>query len=309
MVSPASAGPSRRTVLKSSAAGAVATTGWCSPSSAQGVAKAIFVLVHPAWLGGWCWRKVTPLLRDRGHDVYTPTLTGLGERAHLANPEISLATHVEDVVNVLEFEDLHRVILVGNSSGGMVITGVADRVPTRLAQVVYLDAFVPGDGQSLVDLLPPDRRQAMENLVKVEGQGWLLPRFAPLPPEKILRDSWGVTSDDDVSWALARLRPTPFRHFIDPVNLTKPAAADVGRVFIRCQQFLPGKHPAFDRHLAMARQTPGWRAHAIETPHLPYVTHPAALADVLLDLATWSGSPSLPKVGDHKNRDGLPDHR
>ena len=80
MVSPASTGPSRRTVLKSSAAGAVATTGWCSPSSAQGVAKAIFVLVHPAWLGGWCWRKVTPLLRDRGHDVYTPTLTGLGER-------------------------------------------------------------------------------------------------------------------------------------------------------------------------------------------------------------------------------------
>jgi pimeloyl-ACP methyl ester carboxylesterase len=309
MVSPASAGPSRRTVLKSSAAGAVATTGWCSPSSAQGVAKAIFVLVHPAWLGGWCWRKVTPLLRDRGHDVYTPTLAGLGERAHLANPEISLATHIEDVVNVLEFEDLHRVILVGNSSGGMVITGVADRVPTRLAQVVYLDAFVPGDGQSLVDLLPPDRRQAMENLVKVEGQGCLLPRFAPLPPEKILRDSWGVTSDDDVSWALARLRPTPFRHFIDPVNLTKPAAADVGRVFIRCQQFLPGKHPAFDRHLAMAGQTPGWRARAIETPHLPYVTHPAALADVLLDLATWSGSPSLPKANDHKNRDGLPDHR
>ena len=152
MVSPASAGPSRRTVLKSSAAGAVATTGWCSPSSAQGVAKAIFVLVHPAWLGGWCWRKVTPLLRDRGHDVYTPTLTGLGERAHLANPEISLATHIEDVVNVLEFEDLHRVILVGNRSGGKVITGVADRVPTRLAQVVYLDAFVPEGGQSLVDL-------------------------------------------------------------------------------------------------------------------------------------------------------------
>ena len=107
----------------------------------------------------------------------------------------------------------------------------------------------------------------------------------------------------------ARLRPTPFRHFTDPVNLAKPAAADVGRVFIRCQQFLPGKHPAFDRHLAMARQTPGWRARAIETPHLPYVTHPAALADVLLDLATWSGSPSLSKVDDHKNRDGLPEHR
>ena len=176
----------------------------------------IFVLVHPAWFGGWCWRKVTPLLRDRGHEVYTPTLTGLGERAHLASREISLATHIEDVVNVLQFEDLHRVILIGNSSGGMVITGVADRVPKRIAQVVYLDAFVPGDGQSLVDLLPPDRRQEMENLVKVEGQGWLLPRFAPLPPEKILRDIWGVTSDDDVSWALARLRKHALPAFYRP---------------------------------------------------------------------------------------------
>ena len=277
---------SRRTVLQSSAAvGAVAASGWNSPSSAQGSAEATFVLIHPAWFGGWCWGKVTPLLRARGYDVYTPTLTGLGERAHLANPEISLATHIEDVVNVLELEDLRRVILVGNSSGGMVITGVADRVPERLAQVIYLDAFVPENGQSLVDLLPPDRRQAMEHLVKTEGQGWLLPRFAPLPPEKILRDIWGVTSDDDVSWVLARLRPTPFRHFKDPIRRANPAAEDLGHVFIRCQQFQPGKHPAFDRHLEMARQTPGWRARELNTPHLPYVTHPPQLVEVLLELA------------------------
>ncbi len=143
----------------------------------------------------------------------------------------------------------------------------------------------PRMARSLVDLLPPDRRQAMENLVKTEGHGWLLPRFAPLPPEKILRDIWGVTSDDDVSWILARLRSTPFRHFTDPVKRANPAAADVGHVFIRCQQFQPGKHPAFDRHLEMARQTPGWRARELKTPHLPYVTHPAELAEVLLDLA------------------------
>jgi pimeloyl-ACP methyl ester carboxylesterase len=114
-----------------------------------------FVLVHPAWLGGWCWRKTAPLLRARGHDVHAPTLTGLGERAHLVRRDIGLATHVEDVVNVLEFEDLRGVILVGNSSGGMVITGVAERAPERIAQLVYLDAFVPEHGQSLVDLLPP----------------------------------------------------------------------------------------------------------------------------------------------------------
>jgi pimeloyl-ACP methyl ester carboxylesterase len=197
--------PSRRAVVKSGAAAAVIATAWASRSSAQGSGKATFVLVHPAWLGGWCWRKAAMLLRAHGHDVFEPTLTGLGERAHLSSPEISLATHIEDVVNVLEFEGLRRVILVGNSSAGMVITGVLDRVPERIGHLVYLDAFVPEDGESLVDLLPADRRQVMEELVNAEGQGWLLPRFAPLPPEKIVRDIWGVTSDDDVSWMLARL--------------------------------------------------------------------------------------------------------
>ena len=165
--------------MASGAACVVAASAWNSPSSAESVSKVTFVLVHPAWLGGWCWKKVTRLLGSRGYRGFTPTLTGLGERAHLANPKVSLpATHVEDVVNVLEFEDLEGVILVGNSSGGMVITGVADRVPERLAQLVYLDAFVPEASQSL--LLPPDRRQAMEDLVKAEGEGWLLPRFAAL---------------------------------------------------------------------------------------------------------------------------------
>jgi pimeloyl-ACP methyl ester carboxylesterase len=246
--------------------------------------KMIYVLIHPAWLGGWCWSKVVPLLLAEGHGVHAPTLTGLGERVHLSNRDISLATHVEDVVNVLEFENLQRVILVGTSSGGMVITGVADRVPDRLARVVYVDAFVPEHNQSLVDLLPADRRRAMEELVKAEGQGWLLPRFATPSWKTIVREMWGVTSDDDVSWMLARLRPTPFRHFSDSVRRHNPAAAKVDRVYIRCQQFQPGSH-VFDRHAAMARQTLGWRSLDLETPHLPYITHPAELARVLLGLA------------------------
>jgi pimeloyl-ACP methyl ester carboxylesterase len=277
---------SRRAVVKSGAAGAVlATTSFDSPSYAQGADKVIFVLVHPAWLGGWCWRKVAPLLRARGHDVFTPTLTGLGERAHLSKPDVGLDTHIEDIVKVLEFENLSHVILVGNSSGGMVITGAADRAPQRIAHLVYLDAFVPEDGQSLVDMLPADRRDAMENLVKTEGAGWLLPRFAPLPPEKILRDIWGVTSDDDLSWMLARLEPTPFKHFTDPFKRTNPAAVDMARTFIRCRGFLFGKHPAFDSHAKMAQQTPGWRYRELDAPHLPYITHPADVADTLLDIA------------------------
>ena len=126
----------------------------------------VFVLVHPAWHGAWFWKKVVPLLREGGHPtgstenlVSTPTLTGLGERSHLARPDIGLKVHVTDVVNVLEHEDLRDVILVGHSSSGVVITGVADCAPERIAQVVYLDAFVPGDGQAVFDLVAPDRRR------------------------------------------------------------------------------------------------------------------------------------------------------
>jgi pimeloyl-ACP methyl ester carboxylesterase len=273
---------SRRAFLKSSAAGAAAVTAWQGGSSLAHVDQAIFVLVHPAWFGGWCWRKIVPLLRARGHEVYAPTLTGLGERAHLADRGIGLATHVQDVVNAMEYEDLRRVILVGNSSGGMVITGVAERVPERLERLVYLDAFVPENGQSLVDLLSAERRQAMEELVESEGQGWLLPRFAPLPWEKIVRDAWGVASAEDVNWIVPRLKPTPFRHFTDSVQRGNPAAAKVGCTFIRCQQF---RQPAFDRHARVAQETAKWRYRVLATPHLPYVTHPAQLAEVLCDLA------------------------
>lgn len=132
---------------------------------------ATFVLIHPAWFGGWCWKKIVPLLRAPGHIVYTPTLSGLGERAHLAAPQIGLGTHVDDVVNVLTYEDLEGVVLVGTSSAGSVITAVADRVPARIGQLVYLDAFVPRDGQSILDMISPDRRPAMEALVQSEGDG------------------------------------------------------------------------------------------------------------------------------------------
>src|SRR5690242_2869175 len=106
---------------------------------------ATYVLVPGAWLGGWCWQRVTPLLRAAGHEVYTPTLTGLGERVHLGSPETDLDTHIQDIVNVLVYEDLRDVVLLGHSYSGMVVTGVADRVPDRLSQLVYLDAIVPND--------------------------------------------------------------------------------------------------------------------------------------------------------------------
>jgi len=277
-------GLSRRHAIGAASAGAAVTaaamTG-AADARAQTGTKATFVLVHPAWFGGWCWSKVTPRLREQGYTVHTPTLTGLGERAHLARPEVALATHVEDIVNVLQYEDLDRVVLVGNSSGGMVITGVADQVPERIAQLVYLDAFVPQDGQSLLDLVAPDRRSAFDALVQKEGQGWLLPRFAPPPWERILPELWQITDASDVQWVLPRLRPTPFAHFRDAVRCTNPDAAKIPRTFVRTRW----PHPGFDRHAAMARTAAGWRLREIDSSHLPFVTHPRVTIEVLAELA------------------------
>jgi pimeloyl-ACP methyl ester carboxylesterase len=239
-----------------------------------------FVLVHGAWHGGWCWRKLTPLLRAAGHEVYTPTLTGLGERAHLGNPAVGLATHVQDVVNVLAYEDLTDVVLVGHSYGGMVIAGVAHAVPERLAHLVYLDAFVPEDGQSMLDLGPPERRESMTRRVREEGDGWRLPSLQPVPWEQFVRDVYLVTDPAEVAWLAARLGPHPFKTITDPVRATNPAAATLPRTYVRCLKY---PNPAFDQFAAQAQQPgAGWRFHALATSRDAMVTMPRELADVLL---------------------------
>jgi hypothetical protein len=154
-------------------------------------------------------------------------------------------------------------------------------VPERIARLVYLDAFVPEDGQSLLDIIPSDRAAVMEALVRTEGEGWLLPRFAPPPWEKFLPEAWGITEEPDLRWALARLRPTPFRHFKEPVRLTGAAAARVPRTYIRCRW----PNASFDRYAGIAREATGWRCLELAAPHLPYVTHPRELVDLLLEAA------------------------
>jgi pimeloyl-ACP methyl ester carboxylesterase len=133
---------------------------------------ATFVLVHGSWAGSVVWRELASRLRKAGHEVYAPTLTGIGARRHLLNREIDLDTHIQDVIGVIDDADLSDIVLVGNSYGGMVITAVADRVPEKVASLVYLDAFVPENGQSLFSLLPPDRR-----LATVPGEDWLVRRY------------------------------------------------------------------------------------------------------------------------------------
>ncbi len=137
---------------------------------------ATYVLVHGAWHGGWCWRDVRKILLERGHTVFTPTMTGVGERSHLIAAMTDIEVHIADIVNLIEWEELTDVILVGHSYGGMVITGVADREYEKISRLVYLDAFLPENGQSLFDLTPPERQRGMLDVAGTRGDGWKVPR-------------------------------------------------------------------------------------------------------------------------------------
>lgn len=234
---------------------------------------ATFVIVHGAWSGAHAWRKVRPILRGAGHEVFTPALTGLGERAHLASPDVDLDTHIQDVVGVLEYEDLREVVLVGHSYGGVVITGAADHLAPRLAELVYLDAEVPEDGQSEYDLLPPEERATYEGLADGRGDGWRVP---PPVPETLPDDL-----DPDVRWVLSRMVPQPVRTFTQPVRLTSAAAA-VPRTYIFCTEG-KGDQP-LPAYVQRARSEPGWRYRELAAGHGAHVTAPRELANLLLEL-------------------------
>ncbi len=234
---------------------------------------ATFLIVHGAWSGAHAWRRVRPRLRAAGHEVFTPALTGLGERAHLARPDVDLDTHVQDVVNVLEYEDLHDVHLVGHSYGGVVVTAVAEHASGRLAQLVYLDAEVPEDGQSEYDLIPPEERAAYEEAVRTKGDGWRVP---PPVPERLPDDL-----PPDVRWTLSRMVPQPERTFAQPVRLTG-AARGLDRTYILCTEGKSG--PPWPAYVEAARVEPGWRFHELKAGHAAHVTAPDALVELLLKL-------------------------
>ena len=227
-----------------------------------------FVLVHGAWGGGWAWAAVARLLRDSGHDVYTPTLTGLGERVHLRNPEIALDTHVQDVVNVLEYERLSKVVLVGWSYGGMVVTPVAERVPERLARLVYLDAFVPEDGESLIDLMGPEVTAQMVQAAQAMGDGWRIPFGGPVED--------GRPNTDML------LRPGE-----QPVTVRNPLARVLPHAYICCTE--RENAPVLlgvARSAARVRQDPAWAYRELPTGHDAVWTMPGAVAGLLVELAS-----------------------
>jgi pimeloyl-ACP methyl ester carboxylesterase len=225
-----------------------------------------FVLVHGAWHGGWCWRFVRPLLE--GHAVFAPSLTGLGERKHLARPDIDLETHIADVVSLLEMEDLSEVILVGHSYGGMVVTGAADRVPARIARLVYLDAFVPEDGKCLLDYVVPERAARMRE--EGEKAGSVTP-----PPLSL----WGVTKPEHIDFIKPREARHPFGTMVQKIRLAG-AARSLPKTFIYCSSPATG---SFDQFAAKYRGAPGWRFHELATGHDAMILVPGRVAELLLE--------------------------
>jgi pimeloyl-ACP methyl ester carboxylesterase len=225
----------------------------------------IFMVCHGAWSAGWAWKKLHPLMQAAGHRLVTPTYTGLGERAHLANPSIDLETHITDVLNVIRYEDLHDIVLLGHSYGGMVATGVADRVRDRIRQLIYLDAFVPRDGQSLLDL-NEQARQSMRDRVK-SGDGWRAPPN-PTPPD---------TSPADLAWLTERRVDMPIKCFEQGLKLGDEPK--MPRSYIYATRITPAD--TFGPFAKRARSEPGWGYHEIDASHSPNVTAPEALMGVL----------------------------
>jgi pimeloyl-ACP methyl ester carboxylesterase len=224
---------------------------------------ATFVLVHGAWAGGVVWRQLASRLRKAAHEVYTPTLTGIGERKHLLSREIDLGTHIQDVIGVIEDEDLSEIILVGHSYGGMVITGVADRVPEKVVSLIYLDAFVPENGEFLFSLWPPDRRPIL-----VPGEDWLV---AP-----ITSAGFSLKRPEIIAFWEDKSTPQPLATFTQPVQLT----GGISR--IKRKMYILATDPAlFTRFYDKLKNDPDWTVHTLPCTHFIQLEMPDELTAIL----------------------------
>jgi pimeloyl-ACP methyl ester carboxylesterase len=251
---------SRRDIIRGGAVLTAAASAATLLAAARAAAQApptTFVVAHGAWSSGWAWKKMHPLMAAKGHRLFTPSYTGVGERAHLANPDINLDTHITDVVNHLFYEDLSDVVLIGYSYGGMVATGVADRARDRIATLIYLDAFVPEDGQSLVDLTgqPDPRERAVD--------GWRVPPSGTLPPD---------VSEEDAAWITPRRGDQPVETLLQPLRLTQ-GPLTLPRHYIHCTETF---QPFADKSAAA-----GWPVFRLNSGHMPHITIPEELAALL----------------------------
>jgi len=225
-----------------------------------------FLVCHGAWSAGWAWKKMRPLMQAAGHRLVTPSYTGLGERSHLAHPAIDLEAHIQDVLNVIKYEDLRDIVLLGHSYGGMVATGVADRARDRIAQLIYLDAFVPRDGQSLFDLNEVAITKMRE--AAHDTDGWRIPPM-PTPPD---------TEVADVEWLMERRVNMPIKCFEQKLKLHN-GELTLPRSYIYATRITPAD--TFGQFAKRTKSEAGWRYFEIDASHAPNVTAPEALMALL----------------------------
>ena len=239
------------------------------------------IFVHGGFHGGWCWRRVAAPLRAAGWQVYTPTLTGLADRAHQLTPSVTLETHVQDILGLIAAEELNDVMLVGHSAAGAVITVVADRVPARIAGLLYLDASLPSDGQSMLDFMGDS--QGIPALFRAQaeahGEGWRVPAGLPFDAA-----GFGVDDAADAAWVNRRMTAHPLAAFSDAVRLSGAGEAVAQRLYIRCEGFQIAHGEPL---IARLEQDPHWHTERWDCGHSPQVTAPTRVIEAVKNLHAW----------------------
>jgi pimeloyl-ACP methyl ester carboxylesterase len=260
----------RRAALGAMAAlSAVAASG-AIEAQAQ-TAQKTFVLVHGTWHGGWCWRRVADALEKKGHKVFAPSLTGVGDRSHLLTKDVNLTTHANDVANLIKWEDLKDVVLVGHSSAGFVITQAAEQIGPSVASIVYLDAFVPQPGDSLISLANPGPRKALEEAV---AKGELVAKPVPAAAFKV--------NEKDRAWVDAKCTPHPLAAVTEKIAAAGAREKIARKTYIRATGF---ESPVFDQTLAKMKTSPGWKTYEVPSGHDVMVDMPDRLVEIVLEVA------------------------
>lgn len=265
----------RRQFVGAAAAISSATAGLSLVGPAVGQSNSAgeqtFVLLHGAMHGGWCWTRVRELLEAKGHNVFTPTLTGLGERSHLLTRDVSVETHIQDIVNVLRYEGLSDVTFVAHSYAGLVAAVIPDRVPGAIKKMVFLDAILPRSGESWSSLYTDEGRAGMMNRIETAGEGWKIPAAAT--------KFFGVTNPADQDWADPLITDHPGRTFTDVLTFDDQALMALDRTFIRCTD--PAL-PTIESSKQRVREGEGWNYHELPTGHDAMITMPEALTELII---------------------------
>lgn len=257
----------RRAILGTAAAGLIAgATSARAQTPAAG--RKTFVLVHGAWHGGWCWRRVSDILESRGHKVFAPTLTGLGERSHLLTKDTNASTHIDDVVNTINWENLSDVVLVGHSYGGIAISGAAERIPEKIGSIVFLDAFAPENGESLIDKASANTQGVINAAIERKELA------IKSPPSAV----FGV-EEKDRAWVDSKITPQPIATFTEKAVYTGGREKIARKSYMRAMNY---KSPTFDANLAKAKADKSWQTHEFACGHDVMVVQPQQLAELLL---------------------------